>query len=182
MCCSRPTPGRAPSPGACMPRSASCRSSARTGIPTRPGSRATRRSPIPRRCWWCPTIMSPACSTARVFRWKRSACPVATAVRPSRIRARSGACLRRIGRCSARRRRGSGSSIRSPPCSTSTRRSAPPTRMPSMTGSPSAWRSRPIARARCSSASTSRCWRPPMPHWIRSRSTRRCATAAGAAG
>ena len=89
--CFPPTPSPATSRDGFMRRSPTCRSSARTATPTRPGSPRTGRSPIRRASSSPPTITCSACSTARASRRRRSACRGSTAARSRRTRARSGA-------------------------------------------------------------------------------------------
>ena len=65
-----------------MPRSAGCRSSARTATPTRAGTPRTRRSPTRRSCSSCPTTTCSGCCTRRASRSTISACRAPTAGRP----------------------------------------------------------------------------------------------------
>ena len=135
-----------------------CRSSARTATPIRNGSPTTRRSRTRRRCSSRPIITCSACSTARASRSRTSAfrardggprragraqdlAHVRGALPPVSRHADADLARPRV-RDGVRHRRAADARIRRPHASTA---------------STSASRSPSSARARCSSASTSRC-------------------------
>ncbi len=102
-----------------MPKSRTCRSSARTAIPIRAGSPPTNPGRTPATCCSRPTIMSSACSIARASRSMIWASRIAAAA-PRPIRAWRGSCSRPTITCSAARRRACGSTMSLPRCSAST--------------------------------------------------------------
>ena len=89
------------------------------------------------------------------------------------IRAPPGACSRSTTTCSAARRRVSGSTMSSRRCSASTCGSTPRPRTTTTTPSTRRWRRRTSGRARCSSASASRCSPPPKAPTRSARAPRR---------
>ena len=142
-----------------------CRSSARTAIPIRPGSRPTRPGPNATEL-----LLAPDHYLYRML--YSQGVPLDALGVPSRagpvrrpIRARRGGCSPAIIICSAARRRGCGSTMSSPRCSGSTSRSRRRPPISISTGSARRWRLPPSARAPCSTGSTSSCSRPPKaPH------------------
>ena len=160
IACCRATRRSVRLPGCSTGRSPSCRSCRRTAIPIRTGSRPTSHGATPRSSCSRPTITCSACYSARASRWRRWACRRGPAHRPS-TRARHGAPSPPITICSGARRRACGSTMPSRRFSASTSGSTPRPPTFAMTASASSWRLPRSARARCSTVSASRCWRPP---------------------
>ena len=120
---------------------------------------AVRR--IRRSCSSRPTITSTACSTARAWSWRSSACAASTAVRSRATREKSGAVSpSTIISSAARRRAVARSRLRD-----AVRADRAPERRQRRRAlrsrSTRLWRRRHLRRARCSSASTSRRSRRP---------------------